>query len=1537
MQELKTKEVRQLDEAAVRTVRVFLQTTFYALNGNWHWELETDAVFCSNVMLQFPADFMGTKAIFHPDDLAAVSERLSTQQQIGYLQFRIITTYGEIKTLAGENITVRTEEQTAEDLQQQAIEAVIHEQEEKAAAKHADLLKELAEKNSRFTGSGTWYFNATTGQTWYANAVFRLHGLPPQSLNAHLHTFHPFIHPEDAVFVTDFLDKAFRERTPLHMDYRILAGQTEKWIGYKADWFYSAQGEAILGGIFQDVTEQKAAERELEGYKNLVQFQRQQLQYDGQQVNFGHWQVNLLTRKTIYSDQYYRIFGLKPQSLSPTVNSFLNYIHPEDRDEVEAAYKKMLYEHVAPELEYRVLRADGKTRYVQQKAKLFLYEGELVISGLVQDITVQRMLEKKLASVQDESWLQKRIAEQSADMASLVSWSMDIAEGDITWSESFYKLLGYHKTLPSNITEKTLFSLIHPHDAKVFREHWTKALREKQPASFEFRIMQRGAVNYMKAVFSLHEHDERTYFVGTMHDRTAEQLLQQKLTQRVQLAESLTENIPDRIIITDTSNNILVWNPAAEKAYGIKKADAIGENFFDVFPALKTEEEMQAFHRVQRGEKVVRHEIASLTGNGYYNLYLLPLYSGSEVTGMLHVVHNVTAEMDLRKSLADRLQLIESLVQSSVDRIIALDRNMNYLYWNKKAEAYYGLSKEEVLGKNILEVFPQLVNDPSYAEIRKALKGETIHIPANPSIQKYFETYLVPIKNEKEEVVGLLWMAHDLANEYRLLEEQQKAKEVLKKEHQRLKEAQAVGHVGSFEWDARTDKFYWSDEMFRIHGMEPQSREMTPEKVLTFVHPDDQAILAALMNMRTTAGRVEITHRIVRPDGAIRTICKQIQSFAGEDGIVTHFAGTAQDITDQKKAEEIIKEQSHFLQRITTTVPDMISIMELKTRRFMFLNAETFGANGFDAAEMANRTAEENELIVHPDDRKKLDRYFQRFADAPDDEILSAEYRARTKDGEWKWFLVRGKVFQRDGEKNATHILNAIENITARKGTEQELEKNLAILKQAEELAQMGSWEYDIGTGAFCWSDSMYALFGLPKGMPVKPETYLDFVVEEDRAIAKRLVKYLTKTPQPFEEMLRIRKANGEVQLLRIKSSVVYDENGVPQKTVGVDLDITGMKDAEQKVAETRHWLEQTAQASPDAICVYDLQKKEPVYLNNCLSEWTGVSNEELVAMGIEGRLQLVHPDDRLPLLHFTQKMAMAKDGDVLTLEYRLQSKEDNSHWIRNRSKIFQRDASGKVTHILSFLQEISEEKAGERLLRSLNTSLEKQNRELEAKNDEITSFAFVASHDLKEPIRKIHTFSDWLLEREKNISESGRQNLTRLHNAVKRLDTLVEDIVSLTKVHIEDEDLQEISLTAVLQRAGQELQEVIDRSGAEIIAAPLPTVKGVENHLVYLFKNLLSNSIKFQKPDNKPVIRIAASEMEGFVKLTITDNGIGFAPEYNKRIFQMFRRLHGKSEFEGTGMGLAICKRIMEKHGGNITAEGEPGKGATFTCWFAV
>lgn len=771
-------------ELTANTVIVFIASKFVVLKGNWNWELASEAVFCTDVMLSFPPAFIGTKALIHPDDLSFLKELLKKEhKKINHLQFRIITTYGEVKSLSCDSVSIEEMENEQELFQAGVLQQAITELAVQKEYESLQLQKEIYERSEKFTGTGIWFYNNTTNQTWYSSHVFRIHNLPPQSLNAHLNTFRSFIHPEDKEHVIEFTASAFKQRLPLHIQYRIETTAGEKTVLSATHWFFNEKGEEILSGTLQDVTEQKSREQSFEEAEHNVSFLKQQLTMDEQQTNIAHWQVHLLTRKTVFSDNYYRIFGLRPQSLPAGVRSFANYIHPEDRDLVSVANKKMVYEHLVPELDYRIVRADGKQRYISQKGKLVTYGNELVVVGVIQDVTVRKMLEKKMAELSQKEAIRNFTNSGLEQMAGMASWVWETTTGEIAWSDNFYKLLGY-KPGTIELSQKLLLAYVHPEDQKKFKDHQKLVLDQKQETEFEFRLVHRGSVKNMKASFRLLQNGDADLFIATVQDITKETLLQNQLRQRVQLAEALSENILDRIIITDTNHNILSWNKECERVYEIKEDTAIGSNFFDVFPKLKTEEQLQLFARVLKGEKLSIQGKKSHLGKDYYNLHLMPLWDEEqvEVTGIIHIIHDVTKEYELRQNLNERLNFISSLLEASIDRIIALDYNMNYLYWNKKAEDYYGIKKEDVVGKNILEVFPGVINDPSYGEFRKVLRGEVVHLPAAEKTgnrKEYYETYLIPIKDEENEISGVLWIAHDLTREYELQLHHIKEREIL--------------------------------------------------------------------------------------------------------------------------------------------------------------------------------------------------------------------------------------------------------------------------------------------------------------------------------------------------------------------------------------------------------------------------------------------------------------------------------------------------------------------------------------------------------------------------------------------------------------------------------------------------------------------------------------------------------------------------------------------------------------------------------------
>jgi signal transduction histidine kinase len=231
------------------------------------------------------------------------------------------------------------------------------------------------------------------------------------------------------------------------------------------------------------------------------------------------------------------------------------------------------------------------------------------------------------------------------------------------------------------------------------------------------------------------------------------------------------------------------------------------------------------------------------------------------------------------------------------------------------------------------------------------------------------------------------------------------------------------------------------------------------------------------------------------------------------------------------------------------------------------------------------------------------------------------------------------------------------------------------------------------------------------------------------------------------------------------------------------------------------------------------------------------------------------------------------------------------------------------------------------------NTELERQARELARSNTELDQFAQVASHDLQEPLRKVRTFTERITETEAgNLSERGTDYLRRANAAAERMQTLIEDLLRFSRVTTQSRPFAPVDLGAVTEDVLDDLSELIQSTGARVDVEPLPTINGDATQMRQLMQNLISNALKFRREGLEPHVRVAAGVESGWLTLTVADNGIGFEPQYSTRIFRVFERLHGRGAYPGTGIGLALCRKIAERHGGTVVADGVLGEGATFT-----
>lgn len=232
-------------------------------------------------------------------------------------------------------------------------------------------------------------------------------------------------------------------------------------------------------------------------------------------------------------------------------------------------------------------------------------------------------------------------------------------------------------------------------------------------------------------------------------------------------------------------------------------------------------------------------------------------------------------------------------------------------------------------------------------------------------------------------------------------------------------------------------------------------------------------------------------------------------------------------------------------------------------------------------------------------------------------------------------------------------------------------------------------------------------------------------------------------------------------------------------------------------------------------------------------------------------------------------------------------------------------------------------------------SELEIMNDRLAQKNEELASFAYIASHDLQEPLRKIMMFTSRIIEKEKDISERSQEYFESITSTADRMQKLIKDLLSYSKIDAEQQSKSKTNLKAVLKEVVSTVLEPFDLS----VEGTLPTIKAIPSQIHQLFTNLVDNAVKYRNPAGKLSLVVAVTDenlhQKNWIKIAVSDNGIGFDPQYKSKIFDVFQRLHGKQEYSGSGVGLSICKKIMDNHGGFIDADSEPGKGATFNLYF--
>jgi PAS domain S-box-containing protein len=715
------------------------------------------------------------------------------------------------------------------------------------------------------------------------------------------------------------------------------------------------------------------------------------------------------------------------------------------------------------------------------------------------------------------------------------------------------------------------------------------------------------------------------------------------------------------------------------------------------------------------------------------------------------------------------------------------------------------------------------------------------------------------------------------------------------------------------------------------------------------LHPDDVAkTIEVWNNAVSTRSSYETEYRVKRHDGVYRDLLAKGSPAFDKNGEIMEWVGICIDITERKQIEESIKNNEKRFRELIESLPQL------------FWTCRVDGPCDYLSRQWLEYTGipEEQQLgygwldQLHPRDRDKTVAVWMEKVKTG--ESFDIEFRIRRNDGVYHWFKTRavpmhdadGKIIKWFGSNTDFHEIKKAEEQLKNfsKELEQKVDertKELQISKkkldETSSIARVGGWELDLKKNEMYWSDLVKQIHEVDPDYHPTLQDRINFYVPEAVPLISKALQNAINDGEPFDIELQLFTARKNLKWIRIVGKA-YRENDEIVKIGGMFQDINERKLAEieslrksEQLQLLSNELENIIDSIPGLVFYKDT-KNRYIRVNKYICDAHKMSKKQLEGLDL---------NDLYP-----REQAQAYYEDDLEVIRSRQSKINIDEPWGNRgvstSKIPYLNETGEVIGVIGVSMDVTERKLDEEELKKHRDHLEElvneRTRELDnaiiglkRSNQELEQFAYVASHDLQEPLRMVSSYTQLLERRYKDqLDQDAKDFIFFAVDGANRMQHLINDLLDYSRVTTRGKPFVKLDLSVVLGHSIANLQKKIQETGAMIVNDDLPFVYGDEVQLVRVFQNLLDNAMKF-RGDEPPRINVSAKTIDDKIQISLTDNGIGIDKIYSDRVFTIFQRLHTKVEYPGTGIGLAICKRTIERHGGKIWFESEPGKGTTF------
>ncbi|WP_017296573.1 PAS domain S-box protein [Nodosilinea nodulosa] len=750
----------------------------------------------------------------------------------------------------------------------------------------------------------------------------------------------------------------------------------------------------------------------------------------------------------------------------------------------------------------------------------------------------------------------------------------------------------------------------------------------------------------------------------------------------------------------------------------------------------------------------------------------------------------------------------------------------------------------------------------------------------------------------------------------RLRQIHQQTEDALRQSEANLRQTQQIARLGSWELDLVTQNVTWSDELFRIFGLDSAQSQLPYDQIMAAIPEGDREKLSAAINQAIADGSpYEVEHRIGRPDGTTRYLLSRGQAKTDDAQHITKLFGTALDITDRKRAELALQASETRFQEIAQTLNQVPYVISLPSGEYLYISPAYERLWGYsceslyqDSKSWLNR--------IYPDD---LDYVSEAFNQLLTGQKKRLEYRIFAANGEVRW-IESESLIVKDENGNPLRVVGLADDITHRKQVETTLRDQEAKLRAIGDNLPRGFiyqlvHNPDRGFYYSYISAGIERITGLtPEAMLQNPNLLQDSLIEEDRLMREQLTQQSIETLSLFEMQMRARNVAGELRWLSVVSVPRRLEDG---STVwdGVVVDITSLKQAEVALRNNEELFRSAFDDAPIGIALIS-PAGEFLKVNRYLCNLLGYSQKELLELCFR---DITHSGD---LDQTWQGLAQMLGGELSNLEIKKRyiSKQGTVIPVLINISLVH-DIDGTPLYCIEHVQDIREQLKVERM------------------KDEFVS---IVSHELRTPITSINGslvllnsgIYDARPEKARNMLQVAIRNSDRLVR-------LVDDILSFErlesgKVQLEKEDC---AVAHLLYQAIDAVQPLADQSGITLALTPLTaTLWAAPDGIIQVLTNLLSNAVKFSSPGgtvwvNASTERLDDSASNLSVLFTVQDHGRGIPADKLETIFDQFQQVDASDSRHkgGTGLGLSICKNIVEQHGGSIWVESCLGQGSTF------